>query len=94
MCAIMYFFLIVCNKPRANSTIIYENIKEIHILAIGGTLEFPILSHMLLRRDKRNRITKIILSSGEKGSETFCNKTYDNWLIGFIDMAMCIFLNV
>ena len=50
MCAILYFFLIVCNKPHANPTIIYENIKEIHILAVRGTLEFPILSHMLLRR--------------------------------------------
>ena len=44
-------FLIVCNKPHANPTIIYENIKEIHVLAVGGTLEFPILSHVLLRRD-------------------------------------------
>ena len=51
MCAILYFFLMVCNKPHANPTIIYENIKEIHILAVGGNLEFPILSHMLLRRD-------------------------------------------
>ena len=50
MCAILYFFLIVCNKPHANPTIIYENIKEIHILAVGGTLEFPILSHKFLRR--------------------------------------------
>ena len=41
-------FLIVCNKPHANPTIIYENIKEIHILAVGGTLDFPILSHVLL----------------------------------------------
>ena len=36
MCAILYFFLMVCNKPHANPTIIYENIKEIHILAVGG----------------------------------------------------------
>ena len=50
MCAILYFFLMVCNKPHANPTIIYENIKEIHILAVGGNLEFPILSHVLLRR--------------------------------------------
>ena len=50
MCAILYFFLTVCNKPHANPTIIYENIKEIHSLAEGGTLEFPILSHVLLRR--------------------------------------------
>ena len=42
----------VCNKPHANPTIIYENIKEIHILAVGGNLEFPILSHVLLRRDE------------------------------------------
>ena len=54
MCAILYFFLMVCNKPHANPTIIYENIKEIHILAVGGNLEFPILSHMLLRRDQGN----------------------------------------
>ena len=51
VCVILYFFLIVCNKPHANPTIIYENIKEIHILDVGGTLEFPILSHVLLRRD-------------------------------------------
>ena len=51
VCVILYFFLIVCNKPHANPTIVYENIKEIHILAVGGTLEFPILSHVLLRRD-------------------------------------------
>ena len=50
MCAILYFFLMVFNKPHANPTIIYENIKEIHILAVGGNLEFPILSHVLLRR--------------------------------------------
>ena len=50
MCAILYFFLIVCNKPHANPTIIYENVKEKHILAIGGILEFPILSHVLLSR--------------------------------------------
>ena len=51
MCAILYFFLLLCNKPHANPTIIYENIKEIHILAVGGNLEFPILSHVLLRRE-------------------------------------------
>ena len=50
MCAILYFFLMVCNKPHPNPTIIYENIKEIHILAVGGNLEFSILSHVLLRR--------------------------------------------
>ena len=48
----MYFFYTVCFKPHANPTIIYENIKEIHILAVGGNLEFPILSHVLLRRDE------------------------------------------
>ena len=32
----LYFFLIVYNKPHANPTIIYENIKEIHILTVGG----------------------------------------------------------
>ena len=53
MCAILYFFLMVCNKPHANLTIIYENIKEIHILAVGGNLEFPILSHVLLHRVDR-----------------------------------------
>ena len=46
----MYFFYSVCVKPHANPTIIYENIEEIHILAVGGNLEFPILSHVLLRR--------------------------------------------
>ena len=50
MCAILYLFLIVCNKSHANPTFIYENIKEIDILAVGGNLEFPILSHVLLRR--------------------------------------------
>ena len=51
MCAILYFFTqSATNIPHANPTIIYENIKEIHILAVGGNLEFPILSHMLLRR--------------------------------------------
>ena len=44
-------FLIVCNKPHANPTIIYENIKEIHILAVGVFLEFTILNHLLLRND-------------------------------------------
>ena len=29
----------------------YKNIEEIHTLAVGGTLEFPILSHVLLRQD-------------------------------------------
>ena len=51
MCAILYFSFIVYNKSHANPTIIYENIKEIHILAAGGILEFPFISHMLLRRD-------------------------------------------
>ena len=49
MCAILYFLLIVCNKPHANPTIIYETIKEMYILAVRGILEFPILSHVLLR---------------------------------------------
>ena len=56
MCEILYFFLIVCNKPHANPTNIYENIKEIHILVVGGTLEFPILSHMLLHRDNLHNV--------------------------------------
>ena len=45
-------FLNCLQQTNANPTIIYENIKEIHILAIGGNLEFPITSHVLLRRDK------------------------------------------
>ena len=32
----MYFFYSVCFKPHANSTVINENIKEIHILVVGG----------------------------------------------------------
>ena len=47
----MYFFYSVCFKPNANPTVINENIKEIHILVAGVILEFPILNHMLLRRD-------------------------------------------
>ena len=47
-----YLFQIVCNKPHANPTIIHEKIKEIHILTVGGFLEFPILSRVLLRRDE------------------------------------------
>ena len=70
MCAILYFFLMVCNKPHANPTIIYENIKEIHILAVGGNLEFPILSHVLLRRGivhrTRNQVYLSLLPTERK----------------------------
>ena len=48
----LYFFYSVCFKPHANWTVINETIKEIHILVVGGILEFPFLSHVLLRRDK------------------------------------------
>ena len=48
----MYFFYSVCFKPHVNLTVINENIKEIHILVVGGgILEFPFLSHMLLCRE-------------------------------------------
>ena len=60
----------VCNKPHANPTIIYENIKEIEILAVGGNLEFPILSHMLLRRDARVLTTLNINFSDSQGQLT------------------------
>ena len=66
MCPILYFFLIVCNKPHAYPTIIYRNIKEIHILAVGGTLEFPILSHVLLRRDEYSAVLVTVSLSNEK----------------------------
>ena len=48
MCAFLYISLIVCNKIHANPTIIYGNIKEIHIITVGVILEFPILNHVLL----------------------------------------------
>ena len=60
MCAILYFFLMVCNKPLTNPTIIYENIKEIHILAVGGNLEFPILSHVYKLMGQYGRPSHII----------------------------------
>ena len=63
MCAIVNFFLIVCNKPHANPTIIYENIKEIQILAVGGTLEFLILSHVLLRRANTNVASMVAMET-------------------------------
>ena len=44
-------FLNCLQQPHANRTIIYENIKEIHIFVVGGILEFPILSQVLFRRD-------------------------------------------
>ena len=47
----LYFFYSICFKPHANQTIINENIKEIHILTVGGIQEFPILNDMLLCRD-------------------------------------------
>ena len=74
MCAILYFFLIVCNKPHANPTIINENIKEIHILAVGGTLEFPILSHVLLRRDKTVGTICSILKIQTIALQLFCQR--------------------
>ena len=50
MCAFLYLFEIVCNKPHANPTIIYKNIKEIHILTLRGIPGIPILNHVRLRR--------------------------------------------
>ena len=44
------YFYSVCFKPHANPIIINENIKEIHILTVGGIVEFPIFNDMLLRR--------------------------------------------
>ena len=73
MCAILYFFLIVCNKPHANPTIIYENIKEIHILAVGGILEFPILSHVLLRRAETSPEEQIRCIFDDNGNIIFVN---------------------
>ena len=35
--------------------IINEKIKEIHIITVGGVPGFPILSHVLLRRDLASR---------------------------------------
>ena len=54
VCDFVLFLNCLQKKQHANPTIIYENIKEIHVLAEGGTLEFPILSHVLLRRDDRH----------------------------------------
>ena len=52
VCDFVLFLNCLQQTPgHANPTIIYENIKEIHIVVVGGTLEFPILSHMLLRND-------------------------------------------
>ena len=44
----------------------------------------------------RNRITKIFFNFRRKVLErlTFCNQFYENRRIGFVDMAICIFLNV
>ena len=45
----------------------------------------------------KNTLAKIcIFHSKRKGSErlTFCNKFNENRWIGFVDMAICIFLNV
>ena len=58
MSKILYFFYSVCFKPHANPTVINENIKELHILVVGVILEFPILSHMLLRRDAVKDLNK------------------------------------
>ena len=45
---------------------------------------------------KRNRITKNIFNFRREWLErlTFCNKFYENRWIGFIDIALFIFLNV
>ena len=50
MCDCVLFLNCLQHKPHANPTFIYENIKGIHILAVVGILEFPILNHVLLRR--------------------------------------------
>ena len=76
MCAILYFFLMVCNKPHANPTIIYENIKEIHILAVGGNLEFPILSHVLLRREFASKHYKQTLTYANRNQKICPFKLY------------------
>ena len=36
MSKILYFFFSICFKPHANPTVFNENIKEIHILVVGG----------------------------------------------------------
>ena len=57
------------------------------------------LSLYLLKRFQvliRNTLIKIIFHSRRKGLErlTFCNKFYENRWLGFVDMAICIFINV
>ena len=69
-------FLIVCNKPHANPAIICENIREIHILAVGGTLEFPIISHMLLRRDSAKSYIEIKHTLDIHLFSIVCHKKY------------------
>ena len=74
----MYFFYSVCFKPHANPTIINENFKEIHILTVGGILEFPILNDVLLRRvhtvNTLNMCIKLFCS--ENSAEK--NDSYEN----------------
>ena len=45
---------------------------------------------------RRNRITKNIFNFRRKWLEriTFCSKFYENQWVGFVDMAIFIFLNV
>ena len=45
----VHFFKLSAKKKHANPTIFNKEIKEIHILTVGGVSEFPILSHVLLR---------------------------------------------
>ena len=76
----------VCNKPHANPTIIYENIKEIHTLAVGGNLEFPILSHVLLRRGPVNLSTRFDRSSGKYRSAWH----YGYSVLVLVDLSTCL----
>ena len=62
----LYFFHSVCFKPHANPTIINENIKEIHILTVGGILEFPILNDVLLRNFNQFTLERIPATSRTK----------------------------
>ena len=43
------FFKLSAINPMQILPLVMKKIKEIHILTVGGFLEFPILSHMLLR---------------------------------------------
>ena len=55
-------FLNCLQQTPCKSDHYYENIKEIHILTVGGTLEFPILSHALLRRDVGYYLCEYVLT--------------------------------